>query len=110
MGKAYAAADIMLSRAGGSAIFEAAASGTPAILVPLPEAAQNHQLRNAYAYHLCGAATLIEEDNFLIQVFLNEAGKILKNKEKLEAMQQAARAFYIDGGATVIAEDILSLV
>jgi UDP-N-acetylglucosamine--N-acetylmuramyl-(pentapeptide) pyrophosphoryl-undecaprenol N-acetylglucosamine transferase len=110
MGKAYAASDLMLSRSGGSAIFEAAAIGTPAILVPLPEAAKNHQFQNAYAYHTRGAALFIEEDNFLINVFLNEAEKLLKNPEKMKSMQVAARAFYIDGGAALIAQDILSLV
>ena len=110
MGKAYAAADLMLSRSGASTIFEAAATGTAAILVPLPEAAQNHQFQNAYTYHMRGAALFIEEDNFLIGVFLNQADLLLKNPEKLKAMQDAARAFYIDGGAEMIAKDILSLV
>jgi UDP-N-acetylglucosamine--N-acetylmuramyl-(pentapeptide) pyrophosphoryl-undecaprenol N-acetylglucosamine transferase len=110
MAKAYAAADIMLSRAGASAIFEAAATGTPAIFVPLPEAAQNHQFQNAYHYRERGAGLCIEEDNFLISVFLNEATKLIKNPERLNAMREAARAFYTEGAAEKIAADVLSLI
>ncbi|MEK9186318.1 MAG: UDP-N-acetylglucosamine--N-acetylmuramyl-(pentapeptide) pyrophosphoryl-undecaprenol N-acetylglucosamine transferase, partial [Patescibacteria group bacterium] len=62
---ALAAAEVIVSRAGAGAIFEIAASGKPAILIPLPESARNHQESNAYAYQKTGAAVLIEEENLL---------------------------------------------
>ena len=47
---AYATASLVVSRAGSGSIFEISARGIPAVLIPLPESAQNHQLKNAYGY------------------------------------------------------------
>jgi len=46
--QAYSASGLIVSRAGSGSIFEIAALSKPSILIPLPEAAQNHQLKNAY--------------------------------------------------------------
>ncbi len=107
IGKAYAACDLLLSRAGATTIFESAATGTPAILVPIPESAQNHQVQNAYIYEKRGAVIVLEEDNFLIGVVINEALKLLKDQNRMEAMRPAARAFYVKGSADMVARDIL---
>jgi UDP-N-acetylglucosamine--N-acetylmuramyl-(pentapeptide) pyrophosphoryl-undecaprenol N-acetylglucosamine transferase len=57
----YAAADLMVTRAGASTVAEIAATGTPAIVVPWPGAAENHQLDNARTLSDRGAALLVEE-------------------------------------------------
>jgi undecaprenyldiphospho-muramoylpentapeptide beta-N-acetylglucosaminyltransferase len=57
----YAAADLMVTRAGASTIAELAATGTPAIVVPWPGAAENHQLDNARTLSEAGGAILVEE-------------------------------------------------
>ena len=57
----FAASDLMLTRAGASTIAELAATGTPAIVVPWPDAAENHQLDNARTLSDVGAALLLEQ-------------------------------------------------
>lgn len=57
----FAASDLMLTRAGASTIAELAATGTPAIVVPWPGAAENHQLDNARTLTERGAAVLLEQ-------------------------------------------------
>lgn len=57
----YAASDLMVTRAGASTIAELAATGTPAIIVPWPDAAENHQLDNARTLSDVGAAVLLEQ-------------------------------------------------
>lgn len=57
----FAASDVMVTRAGASTIAELAATGTPAIVVPWPDAAENHQLDNARTLTDRGAAVLLEQ-------------------------------------------------
>lgn len=57
----FAASDLMVTRAGASTIAELAATGTPAIIVPWPGAAENHQLDNARTLTDHGAAVLLEQ-------------------------------------------------
>lgn len=64
MPKAYAWADLALCRAGGSSIAELTAAGVPAILVPFPFAAQDHQRYNARFLEKEGAALVLEQDIF----------------------------------------------
>ncbi len=101
------AADIIISRAGAGAISEIAASGKPAILVPLPDSANDHQRENAYAYAKTGAALVIEEENLLPNLVITQIEKILSNKAIYERMSSAARAFYKGSVAEIIAKDII---
>ena len=59
MPRAFAEADLVVSRAGMGAVSELAAAGKPSILVPLPTASDQHQLRNAEAFEKAGAARLV---------------------------------------------------
>jgi len=102
-------ADIIVSRSGSGALFEIAALGKPAILIPLPSAAADHQRHNAYEYIKTGAALIIEEDNFSPHVFLHEVEKLLGDDSKLESMREGARMFARPHAARVIAEEILKL-
>lgn len=106
---AYAAADIVVSRAGSASIFEIAAFGKPAILVPLPEAAGDHQTKNAYDYAATGAAIVIETDNLTPNVFINQLKKVISDPEKLKTMSEAAKKFSKPDAARVIAEEIINL-
>lgn len=90
---AYAASDLILSRAGAATIFEVAALGKPSILVPLPESAQNHQVRNAYQYAETGAALVLEESNLTPRFFLEKLRYLFGHKEELQKMATAAKAF-----------------
>ncbi len=108
---AYAAADIIVSRAGG-ALFEIAAFGKPAILIPLPNSANNHQYMNAYEY--AGSergdmrAIVIEEPNLTLGIFLAQIQGILE-PARYRAMCDAARAFAKPNAAHLVAEEILKL-
>jgi len=104
------AADIVLSRAGAGAIFEIAFFGKPSFLVPLPQAAQNHQKVNAYAYAQDGAAIVLEEENLKFSTFILKVQEILNNPQKYEEMSNAALKFSKQDSALIIAKDILSFI
>ncbi|MEE8131724.1 MAG: undecaprenyldiphospho-muramoylpentapeptide beta-N-acetylglucosaminyltransferase [Candidatus Paceibacterota bacterium] len=106
---ALSAADLVVARAGSGTIFELAAFGKPAFLVPLFEAAGNHQTANAYEYAKTGAAIVIEEDNLKPSIFLNQLKKIFSEPERLKSMSEAALKFAKPDAAKVIAEEIVRL-
>ncbi len=91
--KAYSACDLVISRAGSGTIFEIAAFGKPSILVPLPESAQGHQVKNAYTYAEKGAAIVLEEANFTSRFVLEKLRFLFSNPQELEKMSKAAREF-----------------
>ena len=106
---AYATADIIISRAGAGSIFEIAAIGKPAILIPLKNSAQEHQKKNAYEYANCGAATVIEEENLTPNVFLNEIRKLASDESRRKTMSERAALFAKVNAAEVIAKEILKM-
>jgi len=108
--EALAAADLIISRAGGGAVFEIASFGKPSILVPLPEAAQDHQRRNAAEYAAAGASLVIEENDLLGNLVIAELEKILSSRERYLTMSRAALAFAKPQAGAVIAKDILELI
>ena len=108
--EAYGASDLVISRAGASTIFELAALGKPAILVPLPESANNHQKENAYQYAKTGAAIVIEQENLLINLLESQLNQILDSPEKLKFMSQAAKSFYKPDSTEIIVKDILEFI
>lgn len=100
---AYQACDLVVGRAGSGTIFEVSALSKPSILVPLPEAAQNHQFKNAYAYAKRGAALVIEEPNLTPHFFLERLKFLLSRPKELEKMSQSAKEFAEPDAARVIA-------
>ncbi|MDD5431016.1 MAG: UDP-N-acetylglucosamine--N-acetylmuramyl-(pentapeptide) pyrophosphoryl-undecaprenol N-acetylglucosamine transferase [Candidatus Pacebacteria bacterium] len=107
LAKAYVATDLVLARAGAGTIFELAYFGKPSILIPLPEAANNHQLKNAIEYEKNGAAIIIQQENLLGNLVASQLTDLLNNKEALSKMSLAAEAFYRPDSASVIAQEIL---
>ena len=105
----FDAADCVVARAGSGAIFEIASFGKPAILIPLPESANNHQRENAYTFAKSGAAVVIEESNLLPGIFISEVKKILSDPALQEKMGAAAKQFFIPDAADKIGEGILKL-
>ncbi len=104
---AYAAADIIISRAGAGSIFEIAALGKPSILIPLPGSAGDHQSKNAYTYAASGAAIVIEQENVTPNFFAGKINFLLSQPEKMNAMSQAALEFAKPLAAKAIAREIL---
>jgi UDP-N-acetylglucosamine--N-acetylmuramyl-(pentapeptide) pyrophosphoryl-undecaprenol N-acetylglucosamine transferase len=93
MPAAFAAADIVVSRAGMGTLSELAAAGKPSILVPLPTAADQHQLRNAEAMERIGAARMVLDTEFNGQRLVEEVMRLSQSPDLLNAMGEAARSF-----------------
>lgn len=90
---ALAIADLAIARAGASFLAEAAITGLPALLVPYPYAANDHQTLNAQTFAEAGAARLIP-DKLLDNVSLAfQARKLLDDVEERRRMSQAAKSF-----------------
>ena len=102
---ALSAADIIVSRAGGS-IFEFAAFGRASILIPLPEAASDHQRLNALACRDIGACAMLEESEISVPLFEETVFKYLETGKK-EEMEKAALNFAKPDAASKIAEILL---
>ena len=107
---ALAAADIVISRAGSGSIFELAAMGKPAVLVPLNLSANDHQKENATIFSQTGAAIIVQEENLLGNLVLEELKKIIQDKSLLEKMGAAAQSFYRPEAALVIAKHLMLYV
>ncbi len=105
--EAYAAADLIISRSGSGSIFEISATATPSILIPLPESAQNHQIKNAYAYAQTGAALVLEESNFTSNFFLEKLKYLFSNPEELTKMARAAGEFSKPQAGKIIANSLV---
>lgn len=104
---ALAACDLVLARAGGS-IFEIAAAGRPAILVPYPHAAGRHQHANAEWMAAAGAAVVIEDGELAPARVRAVSEGLLADAERLEAMAAASRALARPDAATRIAAELLA--
>ena len=105
MPQMFAAADLIVSRA-GSIVSEIAAAAKPSILVPLPNSADQHQLRNAEAFEKAGAARLIHDAELTGPRLVEEVGRLATEPGLLEKMGDAARTF-AHPGAAQRAADIL---
>lgn len=105
MALAYAAADIVISRAGGS-VFEMALVGKPVIIIPLEGSASGHQRQNAVEFANYGAV-IIEEQNLTTHIFVNELQSILR-PENYSALSQRIKQFATPDAADKIAEVLLN--
>ncbi len=103
MKHALAAAHLIVSRAGSGSIFEISSAKKPSVLIPLPEAAQNHQLKNAYVYAESGAALVIEEVNLTPHFFLERLKYLFYESGELKNMAESAKYFAKPEAAKIIA-------
>jgi UDP-N-acetylglucosamine--N-acetylmuramyl-(pentapeptide) pyrophosphoryl-undecaprenol N-acetylglucosamine transferase len=105
---AYAAADVVLCRAGATTIAELIRVGKPAILVAYPFAAEDHQTRNAQSLVQAGAAEMMNDADVparLETVLLN----IVNNKARRESMAAAGKRLNKPDSARIIADYLLRL-
>jgi len=103
-------ADLVVCRAGATTLAELAAAGKPAILIPLPTAADDHQRRNAEVVAAAGAAEVIEQRELTGRALASRVGALAADRARLEAMGRAARALARPDAAAVIADRALALV
>lgn len=90
---AYAAADLVVCRSGAMTLAEIAACGTPAILVPYPYAAHDHQVVNASNLVDRGAAAMILDRELTGERLANEVAHYLSDRQALSRMSANARTF-----------------
>jgi UDP-N-acetylglucosamine--N-acetylmuramyl-(pentapeptide) pyrophosphoryl-undecaprenol N-acetylglucosamine transferase len=105
-GDALAVADLVVARAGGS-VFEIAASGTPAILVPYPHAAADHQSTNARWMADAGAAVVIADGELDARRLAEQVSGLLTDKARMAEMARASRELARPDAAAEIAEELL---
>jgi UDP-N-acetylglucosamine--N-acetylmuramyl-(pentapeptide) pyrophosphoryl-undecaprenol N-acetylglucosamine transferase len=104
MPAAFARADLVVCRSGASTVAEIAAAGKPAVFVPFPRAADDHQRVNAEALERHGAAVVVEESK-LEGVWLAETiAALLQDPQRLGRMSQAARELAHPNAARDIAK------
>jgi UDP-N-acetylglucosamine--N-acetylmuramyl-(pentapeptide) pyrophosphoryl-undecaprenol N-acetylglucosamine transferase len=108
--EAYAATDLALTRAGAMTTAELCAWGIPAILVPLPTAAADHQTANARALAEAGAARWIPESELTTSRLDAEVRGLLQNDQSLRVLAQGAVARARTGAANDIAAHIVKLL
>jgi UDP-N-acetylglucosamine--N-acetylmuramyl-(pentapeptide) pyrophosphoryl-undecaprenol N-acetylglucosamine transferase len=105
-GEALLASDLVVARAGGS-IFEIAAHGKPAVLVPYPYATADHQTANARFMERAGAAVVIPDSELSGPRLANEVGRLLADRGRLAAMARASAALARPDAARDIAHELL---
>lgn len=108
MAAAYAAASLVVSRAGASSISELELLAKPAILVPSPNVAEDHQTKNARALSSRGAAVLIP-DAEARQSLVSEALRLIFSPDELRDMSRNAAALALTGSDSKIASIVLEL-
>ncbi len=104
-----AAADLVICRAGASTLNEVAASGTPCIVVPSPNVADNHQEMNARILSDRGAAQLILEKDCTARGLFDETEKLLDNPARCRAMRRALLDMAVVDSAQRICQVILDM-
>ena len=91
MAAAYAAADLVIARAGAMTVSELAAAGVGSVLVPFPHAVDDHQTRNAEVLAEAGAALIVPESQLDAHGLPARLADLLGDRDRLERMAQAAR-------------------
>lgn len=86
-----AAADLVICRAGAITLSELATMGKPAILIPSPYVAENHQYHNAMTLKNAGAAEVIEEKELTGKLLIEKLENLIENRPKLTKMSEAAK-------------------
>jgi UDP-N-acetylglucosamine--N-acetylmuramyl-(pentapeptide) pyrophosphoryl-undecaprenol N-acetylglucosamine transferase len=104
-GAALSASDLVVARAGGS-VWEVAAAGKPALLVPYPHATANHQEKNARYFEQGGGAVVVPEARLDLR---REVDGLLEDKSRLAGMGEAMAHLARPDAAEVVAEELIAL-
>lgn len=104
------AADLVISRAGAMTLTELKATGRPAILIPFPQAAENHQYYNALTMSKNGAAILIEDKDLTKERLLEEVKALYNDRTRLAEMGENAAKLHIPDSTDRVVGNILDLV
>jgi UDP-N-acetylglucosamine--N-acetylmuramyl-(pentapeptide) pyrophosphoryl-undecaprenol N-acetylglucosamine transferase len=109
MAAAYRDCDLMIGRAGATTIAELTTIGRPAVLIPFPFAADDHQTHNARYLVENGAARLLQQKDTTPQLVASVLSELCSDRAVLQAMASASRRLGKPDAATSIAEEVLKL-
>jgi UDP-N-acetylglucosamine--N-acetylmuramyl-(pentapeptide) pyrophosphoryl-undecaprenol N-acetylglucosamine transferase len=102
----FAAADLVLCRAGATTTAELIAAGKASIMVPFPFAADDHQRKNAEALEAAGAARMILQQELSGDRLAAEIEKLVQSPQELDRMEEASRKL-AHGDAAAAAVDMI---
>ena len=106
----YDTADIIISRSGASSVAEISASGRPAILIPFPDAMDDHQTGNAKALSTDGGAILLDEASLSASHLASLLTDILHDNNRRCEMAHSARRLSVKDAATLLAKTVTDAV
>ena len=109
MDLAYAAADVVISRAGALSVSELCLTGKPSILVPSPNVAEDHQTKNALALVSKGAAVLITDEHAPTRLY-DEALRLLNDPERQQQLSIRVRELARPDATVTIVDELLKMV
>ena len=109
MDLAYAAADVVVSRAGALSVSELCLTGKACILVPSPNVAEDHQTKNALALVSKGAALLITDEHAPARLY-NEVLTLLANPERQQQLRTRIREMARPNATIAIVDELLKLI
>ena len=109
MDMAYAAADVIISRAGAISVSELCIVGKPTIFIPSPNVAEDHQTKNALAVAEKNAAILIRE-NELDSDFQNQFYDLISNEEKQLELSRNIEALALVNATNAIVDEVEKLL
>jgi UDP-N-acetylglucosamine--N-acetylmuramyl-(pentapeptide) pyrophosphoryl-undecaprenol N-acetylglucosamine transferase len=110
MGKAYGRADVVVSRAGATTVFELAALGKPSVLIPYPYAANQHQEINAMSLARGGAAEMIRQGDLDGGTLARVLARYMDYPDALAEMGRRAKAMGRPEAAATIVDRLLTMV
>ena len=102
--------DLIVTRAGASTLSEIIALKLPSILIPSPYVPNNHQYKNAMDLVNNEAAIILEEKDLKGDILLRKIDDIINDKEKINKIKTNLKKLSVDNSATVIYENIVSLI
>ena len=103
MPQRFAAASLVLCRSGASTVAELAAAAKPSLLIPFPQAADDHQRHNAEVFVKAGASVMVLEPELTTECLLAELIHLLRDSTELTKMGSNARALAHPDAASAIA-------
>jgi len=106
----FGRADLLVCRSGASTVGEITAAGKPAIFVPFPAAADDHQNVNARALERVGAAVVVEESNLGAAYLVDTIAALIGDSGRLQSMSAAAKSLAHPKAVEEIAEMVVQLV
>jgi len=109
MDLAYAAADLVISRAGASTISELCVVGKPAILIPSPNVAEDHQTKNAMALVEKEAAILLKDDEINLKLFPVTL-RLVKDEERCKIMAGNIKSLAMPDATKAIVDEVEKLI